>query len=420
MQPRVSSPVAFRLRLLIAAVLIGGFVLYMFAVFSQAQHENSFAHATLKDLQEAQAKSPNDEAIQFELAHRLERDNQIEDALKIMRQLARRRPDNLTYWQGLARCASDNGHAQEALDAYKKCYELSPTWATGHLKRAEILATAGLKTEALQEYDKGVTLETADQVNVDPWVECLIAKGRDQEAWDRLALTAKRTMLSDKSYRTLTDLGIRLNRTQEADSYLEGRIQSTPNYPTEQYRICQLSLILSSKPTPAILRDSEQIALDITRRKEALAPSFAMLAHIRLLRGNIPGAEQALADGLKLDPKSTECLELLAEAYRKAGKFVLAQQTTERLLKLKGETPEIAALRQSVLTNSQDDGARLLLAAALERAGKYGDAAEVYEEVLQRRPQEPTALAQRDVMRRKALEKLDQESKKIVAEIPKL
>ncbi len=418
MQPKPSSKYWQLLRPLGAAVLIGSFLLYLIVVLSQAQHENRFSNASLKDLRAVHAKHPDDDGIAYELAHSLERDNQNDEARLTMQKLVQRQPQNLTYWQGLARCASDSGHAMEALEAYKQSEKLDPTWAAGHFKRAEILVSAGLMREALPEYDLGAKLDPASVTNTEPWIRCLMAAGRNAEAWDRLIAMTKKTMVSDPCYELLTDLAIRLNRPDPANKLLEDRIRSVPLYPTGKYRICELRLMLSEHLDTEMLRDAEQVALNVAQGTEPSADYFAMLGRIRVLRGSLSDAASALISGLKLDRDNRACLETLADVYKRMGKSAQEQQVWNHIRKVTGETPELAQLRRGAQQSPQDTAALLALAKGLEDAGKFGEAADTYEGVLTLRPQDPTAAAQREAMRRKALELLDQNSRKIVAEMP--
>jgi len=407
MQSHVSSLLGRRLFLLGGVVLAGSLLLYLMAALSQAQHENKIPNASAKVLAEIQAQKPEDLGVMYELAYRLERDGKNDDARIIMEKLVQKEPRNLTYWQGLARCAGESGHALDALDAYKKGYELDPQWAVGHFKRAEILAAAHLTTEAMQEYDQGKKLDPKADANIEPWARTLAAKGRDQDAWDLLTAGTSKIMLSDGCYELFTDLGIRLKRADQVYSIMEHRIGFTPSYPAEKFRVNQIRALLGDQPDAATLREAEPVALKIAESSERNPDYYALLGKIRGLRGNWAGAESALKAGLKWNGDHRRCLEELIEVYRRTGRPEQEKETWGLLRKATGETPELAALRRTAKSAPQDTAALLALAKALETAGKFGEAADTYENVLAIHPQDPTALAGRDTARRKALEQLD-------------
>jgi tetratricopeptide (TPR) repeat protein len=421
MQPRQSSPL-MRLSLLLGGIaLIGGLVYSLVVSVSQAQKENSFSNASLKDLTAAEAKNPDNPGLLYELAHRLERDGKNDDARQLMQKLVQKQPQNLTYWQGYARCAAESGHAIDALDAYKKAYELSPGWATGHFKRAEILASAGLMTEAVQEYDQGAKLDPGGVgVNVLPWARSLAAKGRDQDAWDRLTAAMKKSMLADECYELLTDLAIRLKRTAEFDKLIESRISFTPSYPVGKFHVFEMQVALMDNPDADTLRAMEVVALESTHELYPLPECYAMLGKLRRLRGDLKGAESALKTGVTLTKTGdiNGCLQELAEVYHRTGRTEQEQDIRSRLQKATGETPELAALRQRVKGAPRDAAALPALAKGLEEAGKFGEAADTYEDLLAINPQDPTASAKWDPLRRKALEQLDAAGKKTAAEAP--
>ncbi|MCW3099429.1 MAG: Cytochrome c biosis factor [Chthonomonadaceae bacterium] len=419
MQSKLTSRFVRFLPLLAGIALVGGFLYYLIGSVSQAQHENSFSNASAKDLAAAQAHTPDNPGVMYELAHRLERDGKNEDARALMQKLVQKEPQNLTYWKGLARCAAESGHALDALDAYKKGYELSPQWAVGHLKRGEILASAGLTTEALQEYDLGAKIDPGAETNVEPWARSLLAKGRDQEAWDRIVAGTKKIMLSDGCYELLTDAGIRLGRTAEADTILENRISFTASYPAGKFHMCELRVALADKPDAATLKAMEVVAFNATHETYPLPECYAMLGKIRMLRGDLTGAESALKTGITLKTGDTSvCLEELAEVYHRTGRAEQEKQIRSRIRKETGETPELAALRQAAHLAPHDTATLSALAKALEAAGKFGEAADTYENILTISPQDPTASAKRDPLRRKALEQLDKAGRKIATETP--
>ena len=402
---------------LVGVAVVGGLCLSLIVALSRAHRENSLAKASTKDLTAAYSKSPDDPSTTYQLAYQLERDGHSEDARVLMEKLVRKQPENVTYWQGLARCASESGHAIDALDAYRKSCELRPAWAEGHLKRGEILASAGLTTEALREYDQGAKIDPNAETNVEPWARCLIAKGRDQEAWDRIRAAMKKIMVSDGCYRLLTDLAIRLGRTAEFDKLIDDRISYTPAYPVGKYRILQLQVALLDHPNAATLNDMEVIALDATHDTSPIPESYAMLGKIRMLRGNLAGAESAFKTGRKLTTgDAAGCLKGLVELYRQTGRTAQEKEVRDQLRKMTGETPELDALRRQALSAPQNTKALLALAKGLSDAGKSGEAASAYEDALAIDPQDAAALAQRDLLRRKALEQLDATSRKTAAD----
>lgn len=385
----------------LVVVVVGYFAMAL----AQAHNDVGFESTSLKDLTAAHARDPENANIMFELAHQLQKDGQKEPAYQLTRKLVEKEPKNLVYWQALARCASDAGHAVDALGAYQKGCEIDPKWAVGYLKQGEILAAAGLTTQAMAEYDQGAKLDPKAEVNLEPWAHCLMLKGRYQEAWDLLRAGTRKIMLSDNCYRYMTEAALRTRtHIDETDLILDHRISATPLYPLGKFRALKIELVLADKPDAETLGAMETVALQATSEKYLHPECFAILGKIRRLRGNLSGAEAALLTGAKIkDEDISGCLEELITVYQKMGKPDKAKQIQDRLWKVTGESAELAARRQDVQHNPHDTAALLALAKSLEEAGKYGEAAETYNAVLQIDPQNPTATAQREPIRQKAL-----------------
>jgi cytochrome c-type biogenesis protein CcmH/NrfG len=201
------------------------------------------------------------------------------------------------------------------------------------------------------------------------------------------------------------------------DTLIDQRITYTPSYPTGKFRVLQMEIALTDKPDAKTLKAMETIALDSTHETYPLPECYAMLGKIRRVRGDLAGAESALTTGMKLTTgDTTGCLVELVEVYRRMGRPAQEKQVRVLLRKAGGETPELAALRRAAQQKPQDTAALLALAKGLEEAGKTGEAADAYQAILAISPQDPTALAQKEPLRRKALEHLDETSRKIVAE----
>ncbi len=418
MEPIYSPSPARRVGQVAVVLMVVGVLIYAFVGISQARHEQFISGASAKDLQSELAKQSNDPTLTYSLAYRLERDGRSDEARGQMEKLVQSDPHNVTYLQGLARCASESGNAPEAVETYRKIIELRPNDAASYFSLAEVYASAGLVTEAVKEYDQGAKRDTGISTNRDTWARSLMAKGRDADAWNVLTTSVKANPLQDTAFELLTDAGIKLKRFSELNSLLEDRIKQTPYYPVARFRACLVRIILSQQDDAATLREVESIVVDMTQEGVGQPAIFAQLAHIRVLRNNLAGAESALKRGMKLKADSLECLTELAEVYHREGRTAQEAEVRSRLVKLTGETPELHTLREAVLKQPEDNAARLRLAEGLEKAGKYGEATEAYEEVLQRNPQEPTAAARIAPARQTALEHLAQTSKKALAESP--
>lgn len=66
------------------------------------------------------------------------------------------RPANHVHWSNLAVARLRNGETSAACDAARKCIELNPRFAKGHLRLGEALHASGMFLEAIDAFERGL------------------------------------------------------------------------------------------------------------------------------------------------------------------------------------------------------------------------------------------------------------------------
>lgn len=332
-----------------------------------------FSKAPLAELEQAAHSNPGDGELQCALGMRMLNEGREGDGYRVMHDLVRREPRVAKYWYGFGRAASIVGHAREAAGAYRKTLELDSSLDIARRDLARVYASAGLYDDAIPLF---AALERSSDPNLkgDPlYGQCLLGKGRVQEAWDMATRSALRWPMQDQTYDVLAQAGIALGRLADTQEFLVTRLKRTPMYPVSRVRRA-LARVMLAWHRADMLAAAEEYAR-VAAEDDHSAASFATIAEARLRRGNLKGAAAAAQQGLKAEPHSAECLEALEKVAVGEGR----PDETERYRRLAAtgteDPPDLRAARAKVAAAPRDASAHLALASALAGSGRPADAA---------------------------------------------
>lgn len=403
----ISHPLA--LFLLRCAAGLGLFVLLLYGILSMGRstREQALADASLETLEKAASRGDRDSDLLLYLSYRLAQDGRAAEAAEKMEQVVRREPRSARYWDVLGRCAAAAGRAPRAVEAYQKAIALEPGMASAHVALGRIYGEAGLVTDALAQFERAVKIDPGASVSEVLWAKYLARKGRLPEAWKRLTAALARDPMQDDAYPLVVEIGPRMGRFEEAAQLMRRRLRLTDVYQLSAMRSSLIRMLLAHDRKPQTLKEAEELARVAITDPNAPADNNADLGRVLLLRGDLEGARRALEAGRRRQPDHRECLVLLAEVAGRQGRAREAALLRGRIPPQKAapSPPEIAPIA------SGDGKDRLTRARALQRAGRYGEAAEECQEALRRAaqagtPQNPEATALLQTCRAQALVKL--------------
>jgi len=348
------------------------------------------ASAPLPLLQQEAARNPGDLDLSFHVAYKLVQEGRAGEAYPTLQRLVKARPGSSTFWYGAARAASQQGLAEEAVRGFRQAIALDGSPAA-HAALAQIYADAGLVTDAAAEYEQAVRRDPRVPVNRESWARCLAAQGRLQEAWRIAEAAAEASPMLDGAYLVLGEIGPRLGRSLDAEFLLRRRINMTMAYPVAELRRALVELLLKRPHTPELLAEAEDLmGWAVT---DVDAENFALVARVRMLRGNLQGARQALRTGLEANPEHPECHRLMAEVLRRLGDRQGAARHEARVPRPAEPDPGVATLRKRASEPGAGAADHLRLAEALNRTGEPAEAAEACHRALRLIPSSREARA---------------------------
>jgi tetratricopeptide (TPR) repeat protein len=315
----------------------------------------------------------------------------------------------------LAEYAAARGHASEAADAYRRVIALEPRNAVAHSELGHILGAAGLWADGLREYDQAIKIDGSVQRHTETYAECLVHAHRYEEAWRELTDAFNSTPQLDRGYELLTEAGINLHKFDETEMWLLRRIDMDKEYPVNQFQACLGRLELAKPRTPSSLNAAAQWARAATEKRRGTweqhpvkADYFALYARVQLADNQVASARASLLRGLKLEPTNVECLKEMVQLAERTKDSATAKWRAA-YAKASGEDGQVVALRRDHALRPSDAAASTALAAALEKSGRSGEAADLCLDVLSAAPQNGAANAILDQCRADGLRRLDAE-----------
>lgn len=375
----------------------------MIGAFSGTVRTGRMASLSRDELAMEYQRRRDDPDVGYYYAYSLMQDGQSAQALQVIRDVVRQDPKSVRNLLGLARCTAANGDVMGTLDAYQKALALDPRCAGAHSETAAILAEAGLMTEAAREYDAAMKLNPA--VSVDPVQQsrCFARVGRFAEAWNLLTKAINEHPGQDEAYLLLARICGKVDQYSEAERLILRRIDMTSVYPGNQFYYALAIVELARPRTATTLHDAQVWLQSATKGERARADYFALYAGVLLDTNRVDEAMKAAQAGLKLEPRNTDCLRVMATISERRHDGPAIAKWKSALWRATREDAEIDALRRDLTVKKDDPLLLRRLATALQGRGNSAEAAEICERLLTNTPADPALSELRNRCRATAL-----------------
>ena len=110
------------------------------------------------------------------------RNNDVESAIRLIRDAIERDPDNPLYHANLGNVLKDSGRLTEAIVAYRRALELHPGYAEVHNNLGYVLQASGMIEEGIGHYRKAIALRPDDYRARFNLGNALFLIGKDEDA----------------------------------------------------------------------------------------------------------------------------------------------------------------------------------------------------------------------------------------------
>lgn len=385
--------------------LVAVMLIIAFRASDRSARNHWLRKATTAQLEAEAANNPDDEELNLVLNHHLLDDGESEQAYNLMVRVTRQHPDSARSWDAFAGAASASSRVIETLKGYQREAELNPKATTALATIGTIYLKAGLLSDGLAKIDSVRRIQPNVPIDAPIWVSALRAHGRDQDAWQAIIDALGRDPQQDTLYGPLGELAVKLNRYDEAEMLLLKRIQMSPKYfnPLPRAALARL-LVTKSKD-----KDTLEAAVEETRlgAQEETATAQAPYAEMLLRSGDRKHAKAVLENALRMDNHEKECLRMLAGIADAEGRTADAQRLRANMPPRFEPSPELAALKTAAHAAPLSSAVQLAYAGALERAGQFGEAADVCAAQLALNSADVSAAQMLTRCRDEALRKLD-------------
>jgi tetratricopeptide (TPR) repeat protein len=346
------------------------------------------------------AREPAYPGAHFRLAVCLLRLDKVEEAASEFRLAATLSDGDWEARLGAGLCDLKRGRGQDALIWFQQGIAAKPNDATALLGRAASLELAGRAGEALDAYRDLADREPSLEGVRDRLVSIRLAKGD----WTGAAADAR--VLLDREPNN-----IRALTAMAASELKQGRLDGAAGYAARLTKAAPASFeawITLARCHQAAGRAPE--ALSAFREAARMRPDSAdlqlILATVQLGQNDSAGARRSLEAALKIDPKHTSAIELLAELAEKGGDLAEAERMWTRLaaavppeksgaatlhagavrLQMGDAAGAVDAFAKYLELDPESMEARVNLGIAQWRSGEAGAAVETLQDVIASHP----------------------------------
>ena len=220
----------------------------------------------------------------------------------------------------------------EAIPVLRQALDRAPEEALAHYALATALSGNGQEPEALQEYRKATELDTT---NATWFAQLAVSFAINGDLDSAIASWRKSLAIDPGKASTETDLGAALfqtGQTQEGFEHLQKAVQLDPKFPDAHSHLAS-ALAKLGRNDEAVEQFQAAITLAPTSPEYPFDLGTALVA-----RGDLSGAIDAFQKSVTLSGgKNPHCLEALAGAYDKAGRWNDAVQSAQQALVLARE-----------------------------------------------------------------------------------
>jgi tetratricopeptide (TPR) repeat protein len=222
------------------------------------------------------------------------------------------------YYLGLA-LIGDRRYA-EALEALEVALDLDPSHLQSHVAQGDALLKSGDLDEADASYFRALKIRPAHAAALDGLARVHEARGNDDQAIAHFRNAIQSDSGFAPAYTNLGDLYLRLSRVEEAVVLLEEAVTVRPDYAPGLNRLA-LAYGRLGLDNEAVATIQKAIGLEPNN-----ASHVATLGELQLGLGFVDAAERSFARALELDPAHPEARLGTAEAARRRGSYDAAHE----------------------------------------------------------------------------------------------
>lgn len=243
---------------------------------------NSDYASELTIWQDTVSKSPRMPRAQYDLAHSLEAENRIPEAILHYKKAIEDNPDYVDALNNLGHVLAVSGNVQDAVPYLQRAIALKPGLAEAHLNLGYALAQQGKVKDAIAQWEETIRIkpDLADAHN--NLAIALALDGRTEAAVDHWEQALKVTPDSADIHNNLAYALSRLGRTRDAFLHYEQALRLKPDYVLAQDAFAKLLATLGPEaggdPNRAIDLASHACAAtnnQVASYLETLAMSYA-------------------------------------------------------------------------------------------------------------------------------------------------
>jgi len=244
-------------------------------------------------------------------------------------------PDAALARNNLGNLAKHAGRLEEAASWYQRAIEADPYFMGAYNNLALVYQAQGQMQRAIDLYGRALSKAPDNAVVLNNLASLYYATGEREEArrlWMRSAAADPRypSPLNNLASMELTD-----KRLDEAERLLRRAIELDPDYGDARIN---LALIQRSRGDVEAARREYQRA---TRDPRTGANSWFQYGLFEMEQKNLQRAVEVFREGRDVDPRSTELLNALGEAYYRLGRPEDALQSWRESLRINPQQPRV-------------------------------------------------------------------------------
>jgi tetratricopeptide (TPR) repeat protein len=292
----------------------------------------------------ALALRPRASAVYNGLGVVLQAIGRVDEAMSHLEESLRLDPKNLWAHTNLARNLSAKGRRDEAMDHLRQALEIGPKSAGIHNMIGSILSDDGRLEEAIFHYHEARSIEPKSAVVHLNLGTALLKNGRVDEAIDHLQQGLAVEPRSGVGHRNLGTALLKKGRVDEAIDHLQQALSVEPRSALGHQNL-GTALLNKGRVDEAIGHFHESMQLD----PKPSAVAHANLARALHAKGRAGEAIEHYRHALRIEPKSAVIHNNFGVALRDVGRLEEAIDHLRQAVRLEGKT-SVLALNQLIPT----------------------------------------------------------------------
>lgn len=309
-----------------AALWAGGALLLLAQVltyaYGQFRKERAawLASATPQALLAAAKSDPNDAEVVYTAAFRLWQNGKPEEALPLAEKAAKQVPDKAVHQLLLGYLYAHDKRPADALRKYLEALRLDPKLHTAHSSTAQLYLRAGMQDRAIPHLMAALNPDRPDAASVGTLVQAYSLNGDYLEAEAKCRELMPYLPPHDiRGYRLMYRIKQAQGRGGEVEAEMRAFWQKDPYMPRADFYAYLAYIVLDSSGGRRIA-DAEKLARRALEKLPPMGEAYEAMGMVRLQQGKTSEAIQLLERALSLDARLYRTRLLLAEALKRAGR----------------------------------------------------------------------------------------------------